>query len=172
MYAMDVEYSAKGYTASIIVWGHDLHTAITHNFSWFSQYEETLAVVTVWVCAAICPSTTVEGVLKNLLYVCHGCEVAVWKVLQPQQYWVVAWYAHFHHLGFQLILPNLGWRLWWWWCEFVCSHMPIHNCWRCSNNLYMHAMDVRMLHSLNHSVVAWFAHFHHLRFQLTLPHLR
>ena len=50
----------------------------------------------------------------------------------------------------------------------------LYNSWRCSNTSYRYDMDVGAVwkvYYLNHSVVVWFAHLHHLGFQPTPPNL-
>ena len=87
-------------------------------------------------------------------------------------YDLVAWFAHLHDLGFQPTLTNLGNV-----CDgntvsvqpnahpqqlMVLKHLIYMNGCGCGMQLF------ERFYSLNHGVVAWFAHFHHLELHPTL----
>ena len=81
---------------------------------------------------------------------------------------MVALFTPFHHPGFQPTIPNLGTLM----CVvvkvLVFIHMLIQISTRCSNTFFIFEIDVKsslesgVNYSLNHSVMVWFAHFHHL----------
>jgi hypothetical protein len=128
---------------------HGFHTSITQTFIQLSQIWGNVCGGNDCECAAICPSTTIYGATtpnKSMSWTWN----TVWKVLQSQSY----------HSGVVSALtspmdsassPKSGETsvlvmVW------VCSHMPIHHNWRCSNTLY--AYDVNVECSLKGSTVS------------------
>ena len=109
---------------------------------------------------SICPSTTVEGAQPPNICLTWMWD-AVWKVLQTQP-WNSGMICTLHHLGLQPTLANVG-NL----CGGgnIVSVQPYAHpqYWKALNHLIhvWHGCEMKFerFYSLNHGIVAWFAHF-------------
>ena len=145
MYDMDMWSSLKGLTASII-----LRSVIVCTPPLSPKNSVNSTILRVDVCYGkggrvhpyICISTTAEGAQSPCICMKWMCD-PFWKVFKPQSYSVLALFARLNHLSFQSTLQHWGWtsamvRV----EECIRMHMPIHNCRRYSNTLYMYVMDM------------------------------
>jgi hypothetical protein len=90
---------------------HGLHDCIRWDFTKLSQ---------IW--GSVCAGNDVsvkpyahpqpEKVLNHLIYVSHGHGMQLERFYILNQS-IMAWFIHFHQVGFHLPLTELGKRLWW-----------------------------------------------------------
>ena len=96
---MAVGCSSIGSTVTTIKQWYGFHTGITQNINirQLSQIQGNFCGL----------STTREGAQTPLIYTQHGCGMQFNK-FNSLNHSIVAWLLHWHHLGYQPALTNLG----------------------------------------------------------------